>query len=564
MGDVYIWTCKPATQVSDLDKIQQQSQRSKQHPTIITTPPKKVWIASKSENMAADASIGQDGEVIICTVSGHVFVGGTTKKENVKDGKFKFQRINHLQRCIQVCANPNGSFASIRSEYLLSLPTPINSTFKIDILNALPHYAVSQSLEQNKSEIEKKKNQLLEKTKQKYIGFIDSSQQCWNDGNESDEEKRNEKMNMELQEIEQQHCNRLNKLILSAWNKIEQHNDPTLNVCFLVQGKPVYCHLSILQGRCGTKIHQLFNDTLKDNKKGKIYLEDHIKFTIQQKQSLSRPCFNVLVDGCHLLSVFILIEYIYNDTIDFFRTRKTLPILSNLSPTQLPDVQDARYDLIALSKFLDLPLLYESVSSTYVPVPQPSLLEDFQQMITTTMDKSSSISINNNSDHITVAATTDVKIILKDGFILCHEVILRQRCPFFKCLFDPKVNWVASRRSEQQQHIHVNLDHHSLEIMKLMLIYIYSTVDDEHIIFDSIAGDSVDQLMVIIVQLLGAADEFLLPGLKLLCERTLIPMITLRTAGTLLEYSHYYDSPSLKMACLKLIQVNMFSFVTAG
>ncbi|CAO3607959.1 unnamed protein product [Cunninghamella echinulata] len=562
MGDVYIWTCKPATQVSDMDKMQQQ-QRSKQHPTVIITPPKKVWIASKSENMAADASIGQNGEVIICTVSGHVFIGGTTKKENAKDGKFKFQRINHLQRCILVCANPNGSFASIRSEHLLSLPTPINSTFKTDLLNALPHHAVSQSLEQNKSEFEKKKNQLLEKTKQKYVGFNDSPQQYRNDGSESDEEKRNEKMNMELQQIEQQHYNHLDKLILSAWNEIEQYDDPTLDVCFLVQGKPVYCHLSILQGRCGTKINQLFNDSLKNNKKEKVYLEDHIKFTIQQKKPLSRHFFNVIVDGCHLLSVFILMEYIYNDTIDFFRTRKTSPLLSNLPSTQLPDIQDARYDLISLSKFLDLPLLYESVSSIYVPVPQPSLLEDFQHMITTTMNKSSSISINNKSEHITTAITTDVKIILKDGFILCHEVILRQRCPFFKCLFDPKVNWVASRRSEQQ-HIHVNLDHHSLEIMKLMLIYIYSSMDDEHIIFDSIAGDSIDQLMVIIIQLLGAADEFLLPGLKLLCERTLIPMITLRTAGTLLEYSHYYDSPSLKMACLKLIQVNMFSFVTAG
>ncbi|CAO3624734.1 unnamed protein product [Cunninghamella blakesleeana] len=572
MGDVYIWTCKPITPITDADKQQQQQQRLKNNSGVIVSSPKKVWVASRSDMAATDASIGQDGEIIICTISGNVFVGGTIKNYS-KDGKFKFYRINNLQRCIQVCANPNGSFAAIRSEYLLNLPKSLESTFKADLLSSLPHIATLHSLEKENIEMEMKKNYSLELIKNKYItinklddliqrnnsnnGNSNSNSSGNSTNNDSDEENvsNNEKMIMDIQKIEQNYSQRLNNSIISSWHQLEQPNDdPTLDICFLVQGKPIYCHLCILQNRCGTKFNQIFNDDLKNNKKGKgsVYLEDHLKFTVQltqQSTSSQRSHYNIILDGCHLLSFFILLEYIYNDTIDYFTTRE-IPIICKLPSIQHPDRQDVRYDLISLSKFLDLPFLYDSVSSTYTPAPQPSLLENFLHMI-----------ITNNSQ----TTGTDVKIILKDGSIFCHEVILRQRCPFFTCMFDPKVNWVGNRRSHQnQQHIPVNLDHHSLEIMKLLLIYIYSSKDDEHIVFDSITGDSVDQLMSILIQLLGAADEFLLPGLKTLCERTLIPMITLRTAGALLEYSHYYYSSSLKSACLKLIQVNMTSFVTSG
>ncbi|CAO3594766.1 unnamed protein product [Absidia cylindrospora] len=544
MGDVYIWTCKSSSSVPDLD-MKSENQRSKQSSVFISTP-RRIWTSARAEMVAIDASIGQDGEVIICTASGRVYIGGIAK-EHAKEDKFKFQYVPQLQRCVYVCANPNGAYAAIRSEYQLPLPRQEPSILASDLLRSLPCMTISSHLDMQLEQLKRNKEKLLD--------TLASSSDQHDDTNANDEKHR-------LQgNIEQDYRLEVKKLLDTTWKQMEQQDDPTLNVCFWIQGRPIYAHLCILEARRNKERRGLFAQTNEDDKDTSIIKSaGHVEFIITRSvntTTTTATAYNVIVKGCHLLSFFVLLEYIYGDTISYFSTRKPSPLCQYTVNQHQSDVQDIRYDLISLSSLLGLSHLHDCVNSSYLPTPPPTLATQILSML---MAQNLS-----EEERRTNKGFGDVTLVLKNGTLLCNEIILRQRCPFFACLFDPNATWMEGRRSQCfSEPAQVNLDHHSMETMTSLVYYLYQDPEDERDLqlppFDS----PVDDVMHFLLGLLGAADEFLLPGLKVLCERALIPMINLRSVVTLLEFSHLYLAPSLKLACLTLILANMSSFVISG
>ncbi|ORZ22501.1 hypothetical protein BCR42DRAFT_368436 [Absidia repens] len=546
MGDVYIWTCKSSSYVADLD-MKSEHQRSKQA-SVFTSTPRRIWTSARAEMVAIDASIGQDGEVIICTASGRVYIGGVTK-ENAKEDKFKFQYVPQLQRCVYVCANPNGAYAAIRSEYQLPLPPQEPSNLASDLVRSLPCMKISSHLDEQLDQ--------LKKNNEKLLNTLESNSDQLDDTNAIDEKRRLEG------NIEQDYRLKMKKLLNTTWMQMEQQDDPTLDVCFWIQGRPIYAHLCILEARRNKEKKGLFPQSLEDDKDTPISKSaGHIEFIITRPHTPTTATttatrYNVMVKGCHLLSFFVLLEYIYGDTISYFSTRKPSPLCQYTINQHQTDVQDIRYDLISLSSLLGLSHLHGCVNSSYLPTPPPTLATQILSMLVTQNFSEEDRGIDKGFG--------DVELVLKNGTLLCNEIILRQRCPFFACLFDPNATWMEGRRSQCfSEPAQVNLDHHSMEIMTSLVYYLYQDPEDERDLqlppFDS----PVDDAMHFLLGLLGAADEFLLPGLKVLCERALIPMINLRSVVTLLERSHLYLAPSLKLACLTLILANMSSFVISG
>jgi hypothetical protein len=239
-GDVFMWTCR-SPHVRQTEQLQQQQRKlshghggTNNNKTVISTP-KRIWTVRKAHLAAIDASIGQHGEIVICTLSGHVFIG------RPEPNGYKFTQITSIQRCIQVCANSSGAFAAIRSEYQLQpiKNTPV-STLVHDMITSLPH-ANATSWLKNKFE----KNHTLETAELDKLIFKYSK---YSASNQMDEKEKPD-YNREKNAVKEKYNNIRIQSIHDAWVYSDSLaiNDSTLDIVLVVGDKHIYCHSSVLR-----------------------------------------------------------------------------------------------------------------------------------------------------------------------------------------------------------------------------------------------------------------------------------------------------------------------------
>ncbi|KAI9244008.1 hypothetical protein BDA99DRAFT_472813 [Phascolomyces articulosus] len=537
MGEVYLWTCRPsnAKQQQGDNKTKSISSHQKQSTTV--SAPKRIWDLKKPHLAATDASLGHHGELIVSTVSGQVFVGSPSK-----DG-YKFRMIPKLQRCIQVCASPSGAFAAIRSEATPKEVYPERSTFTDDLSTSLPHIIVSRQLERDINQLEREKKADIELLHQRMDELM-IDDLAVTDDNAMDEKENAIHMN---------YNKRLNDTIIKAWDQAVSiaSQDTTADVIFLCETfpKPIYCHGCVLISR-SPFFKRLFNsdkkaqhpdldicwiDPTKSEKGDKRLLEVHI----QKPISIS--------------AILLFFDYVYTDIYTHPMTAYyKQPSLSRIgSPSTGSVVQK---DLILLASIFGMDLLYDSASLTYGNTPRPRIKTDMLHVLD-----------DQNS--------CDVVLDLKDGHhIMCHEVILRQRCPFFEALFEPGSIWMDSRREQvtlQDPLVHVQMTHVSKELMLPLLQYLYADMDENELFGDDACDymakkETPDEMMHYLIEVLCLADELLLTRLKRVCERALIRFLKLRTASHLLESADLYLASWLKDSCLDFIAANLDIFLTSG
>ncbi|KAG1467205.1 hypothetical protein G6F56_004539 [Rhizopus delemar] len=393
LGDVFIWTCKSL---------------AKSNKTTVSTP-KRVWSSSKTYLSAIDASLGQYGEIIVCTVSGHVFLGQP-------DGNsYKFKEIPYIQRCISVCANSSGAFAAIRAEYLLQPTEVMPSTIKYDICHSLPYMWIKEEL-------------------QKEIDGL-TAQMTVTKPNISDEDNTK---NFEQQEIRNEFENLVNIAVDNAWKRIEtvSNKDEILDTVFVVQDRKIYCHSSILACRGLMFKHMI--DTVDKN-------VGYIDISLTKRQDNRTE---IHIGNCELTSLLLMVDYIYMDEYEhpmkvFFRP----PALCGIV-----DVKKIQRDLVALAEIFRLPHLLSSAQSSFNHQPVPSFVSDLNNLI---------------GHH-----QPNILLKTKDRDILCHEVILRHRCAFFYNLLSPQSFWVSHRR-KQQKILEVDLQHMSSDVAETIIQFIY-------------------------------------------------------------------------------------------
>ncbi|KAG8827699.1 hypothetical protein FRC18_009864, partial [Serendipita sp. 400] len=139
LGDVYLFNTE------DYSSARKDTKDTSSRPI-----PQPVWAVRKQFTAVKDVALGADGSLILCTKSGHVFVRSRVLRASLahapsvptapsKGGSsFKFQRVNHLQRVIRVCANSAGSFAALRLD---ATPRPLSlahKTFMGDLEKIMP------------------------------------------------------------------------------------------------------------------------------------------------------------------------------------------------------------------------------------------------------------------------------------------------------------------------------------------------------------------------------------------------------------------------------------------
>ncbi|OJK02318.1 hypothetical protein ASPACDRAFT_76718 [Aspergillus aculeatus ATCC 16872] len=78
--------------------------------------PTRIWSVKRSHMAARDFDVGQDGSVIICTVSGSAWSKEKRRKSKDSAKDYKFARIPGLSRVIGVSSNAYGAFAAVQRD----------------------------------------------------------------------------------------------------------------------------------------------------------------------------------------------------------------------------------------------------------------------------------------------------------------------------------------------------------------------------------------------------------------------------------------------------------------
>ncbi|CAO3630504.1 unnamed protein product [Mucor hiemalis] len=529
-GDVFMWTCR-SPHVRQSEQIQQPAGRKSSHAgntgvrkTIISTP-KRIWTVRKAHLAAIDASIGQHGEIMICTLSGHVFIG------RPESNGYKFNQISSIQRCIKVCANSSGAFAAIRSEYQLRPLSNIPaSTLVQDMVNSLPHSHASKWLEIEMKEIDASEATDMAQLTSKYLKYANSTHI---------DEKDALDFNKEKITVKERYDTVRSECVHRAWSYSNSlaAEDSTLDIVLVAGDRELYCHSSVL--RCRSEV---FKRLIKC--KDRLLNED-IKIRVSKRDTDKRIELNI--EHCQVTSVLLLLDFIYSDQYQHpMSMRFEPPVLSylqDLTPSTLKSIQK---DLLSLAKIFYIPNLIATAQENYFR-RIPSIQEDLK----TLLHKRSG---------------TDVAIKTKEEGITikCHEIILRQRCDFFGKLFDTKSIWVSNRRRNSldadDSHTSVSIDHIPKEVMDIIIRYIYADEDGSSL-FDEIEKEREESMMQFLLSLLCEADYLLLSRLKSITENALIRFIKLKSAAIIFEYADIYLADSLKEKCLQFISVNLPAFL---
>lgn len=446
-------------------------------------------------------------------------MGSSTKDSS--EGNYKFTIIPYLQRCIQVCASPSGAFAAIRSELTTRKIEELPSTLLYDLASSLPHVRASKQLDNDIADLTRQRSDRVEKMEAK-IKLL--------------EERKEEQAKELMQGVNEWFQEQLSKVIASAWERIEAIaiKDETLDVTIkLGDGRQLYCHQYIFAVRS-----PVFCQILQ--KRSSVAFEG-----IEIELDRGKMAVITLKKAYDLVAILLFMDYLYTDT--YSHPMNAFYQVPNLcrgmdSPGTPNSVQK---DLVELASLFGLEELKVSASSSFSHKPRPTLEKCLSKLLT---DQ--------------VACDVQVEMQDKDQ-VLCHEMVLRQRSPFFGALFEPGSIWVEERRKQQSSYVSVDVTDLRKPVFSLILKYLYEDCSEDEL-FGHITESSVEGMMNFILEVLVAADELLLTRLKRICERALLPFLRLRTATLLLEKSNMYQADALKDRCLYFVASNLDYLLTTG
>jgi hypothetical protein len=165
------------------------------------------------------------------------------------------------------------------------------------------------------------------------------------------------------------------------------------------------------------------------------------------------------------------------------------------------------------------------------------------------------------TDEKNMSFLSDVLLQLEDGEIRCHELILRQRSPFFATLFDPSRVWTSERRHTNPNIVTVNLRHVSKKAMDIVLRFLYG--DNRTTLFHDL-NESPELIFGSISNVLKAADELMIDDLKITCQYALLRLITSRNVLRALEIADEYKAEQVKKACLDFLGHNLDFYLETG
>ncbi|CAE6370514.1 unnamed protein product [Rhizoctonia solani] len=502
--------------------------------------PQRVWTLRRRVAAVRDVALGGDGTIIVCTASGHVFVNTPkpVKGPSIASGitssgvgsallsayrTHKYQRIPGLQRVVNVAANPTGGFAALRADATIEPLIIEGKTISEAIAGVQPYLVESQDTDHSS------------------FDFLSAL----NFGDEDDEEHDGILEDILLAE---QLCQAIIR------SRKEDGFPPGLDHHVLhgadirisgVVNIPV--HGAVIAARApvlGTVLS------------GKPLSQEGLVFKYSGKVA------TLSVSGCNALSVLVLLNYLYSDSVcPIWDHRVRSPVAPSLALIRAQP-SDIRLDLQRLSRVLQLPQLQFAVDSIGKRNPAPTLSPDFARLFHSSQQSARPI------------VEGDICLELADRTVCCHSVILRARSPFFASFFD-EAEW-TQRRWNDDGILFVDMKHLEWKPMEYVFKYMCCGVVDD--LFDSIGKppvllkwaffddgadfvQSVEEFIDFVFQVMSAANELMLEQLTEICSTVILRHVTLTNCVTVLADASPFYCPKLKARLHNYIAVNMESLM---
>ncbi|WAR63538.1 hypothetical protein PtB15_17B138 [Puccinia triticina] len=613
MGDVYIVDLENPNPLEN--PINYSTMSSSPHrysaSTIPSNPPfkpRRIWCSTKSTDAAKQVGVGLDGDVIITTMPGHVYISyrrsavngplksldsRSTEPSTMISAKknYKFQRVQCLQRVSHVAASPTGSYAAIRKDVQLreiqqSLPEE-KISLSSRLASMLPHlkkYASSvPELHIVPSATSSSKVSSSDASSRGYFGSgtISPSSEVHLDVDENIvEEEENDREDLVWD-------SRVGSALFGLSLNWTDHL-PTLDSgdIYLAAntGERILVHRFILCSRSPILDRILNNLAHIDGisyHPGDTGEEDDLEGSIRLP--------TLRFDHHVLLTLLLFIHYIYTDTFPSIWDNRVWPQIEHahqefLSNTSLPG--KTRYDIIhllneakeglkSLAKSLNFPALELSLVRLGKATPE-SLLSDHFRTILPTLGlpkshlsdvkgtvKGEALQVLPGDDLVPNPQSSnlspDMELELQDGEILaCHSILMRAQCPFFRLMYDQDV-WVTGRRRAKAAGntdlIRIDMGHLSKKVMQVVLRHIYT--DDADDLFLAKDFLSLNDYIDFVFDVMSVANELMMDKLKYICSVVLRRCVNLLNVTAIAAEADFYRADSLKETCMNYMIHNL-------
>lgn len=237
--------------------------------------------------------------------------------------------------------------------------------------------------------------------------------------------------------------------------------------------------------------------------------------------------------GTDFLTVMNVVFFLYTDSIlDVWHQARS-------SPENATRYRQVRLEIMKVATHLSLPMLERA--ARLMVEPQKSLKTDMAHVI----------------NHPSFFNDADVVVDLNGGSVKVHSQMVCQRCPFFDALFHGRSagGWIASRRKNPSEKVHVDLKHIDRSTFDFVLRYLYA--DTEEQLFDQVRSKSLDDLIDLLLDVMFVANELMIDRLSQICQKMLGRFVHTRNISYLLNsvapiYVSEFKEASLEYICLNL------------
>ncbi|KAI5895724.1 uncharacterized protein SCHCODRAFT_02620198 [Schizophyllum commune H4-8] len=542
--------------------------------------PLRVWALRKQFTAIRDFALGADGSIILCTESGHVFVGSQTGKGGQVGPQaggrkpFKYTRLPYIQRVTQVCANISGAFAAIRVD---AAPKPIavhGNTLAQDMAHLQPYMVLPDEEDRFpgwRPTSSRARGPVYE------VDGADGAKATTAHEDEHEEDEDDGGIvhdlyvlrdicvalirQMEARKVydeakdEQGKDSDKDKPGRDSDKAEHAQADSFLNMprgadmlVRLPNGDAYPVHSVVLAARSTVLRDILSSSRAVDSADLKGL---HIDYAEGKARSATQesavPALEIR--GCHALTVLILLRYLYTDDLLAVWDPRIATGLGRIDGLGL-DLGVVKPQLRALAQLLDLPKLARALESPAKRVPEASLASDLRALYAPTNGFTLSKEPN-------ALLRPDVVLQFKDREVTCHSAVLRCRTDYFAAFFDEAV-WTERRKGEEGAIV-LDMRPFRWEVMQYVLKYVYC---GEHELFGTFDfAHNVDELIDFIFEVISAANELLLHRLVLVCSEIILRHVNVNNACFILaEATHYHVAPLVE-SLQGYIAVNMETFL---
>lgn len=509
--------------------------------------PLRVWSLRKQFTAIRDFALGADGSIILCTESGHVFVGSQTGKAGQigpqAGGRkpFKYTRLPYIQKVTQVCANNTGAFGAIRVD---AAPKPVvvqGNTLSQD-MDILQPYMVHP----DEGRRYPGWRPTSSRSRETAVDTARARPQVAHDDDPEDDEDNSGIVHdvyvlrdMCEASIQNKEARMRSQDEGQDGSKKQDVGGPVSEIGHYPHGADIDVRLpngfaypahSVILAARSTVLHDVI--TMQKPVSSTESKGVRIEFVPE------KPVPGVLFRGCDHLSVLIFLRYLYTDEL----IAPWDPRLASLDRSRVGlDSGTIKSQLRALAQLLDLPRLARALESPSKRAPEASLATDLRLLY------------GLKGEAYNLRLRPDVVLQFADHDVWCHSEVLRCRTNYFAAFFDEAV-WTAGRR-DAKGLVTIDMGSFNWDVMQYVLKFIFCGEDGLFGEFEF--ADSVDQLIEFLFEVVSAANELLLSRLVMVCSGIILRHVNVNNACYILsEATHYHVEPLVR-SMQGYIAVNM-------